>query len=283
MMPVKSTMRKVPVHLAIIAGCVVMIYPLLWMVGSSFKQDDVIFSDPNLFPTSATFTLGHYAEGWAGISGIPFSRFFTNTFLVVALAIAGNLVTCSMAAYAFARLDFKFKSVLFAVMIGTMMLPYHVVIIPQYIIFNSLGWINTYWPLVVPKFLAMDGFFIFLMVQFIRSLPGELDKAAAIDGCGKYQIYWRIILPLALPALVTTTIFTFIWTWNDFFSQLLYLSDVSRYTISLGLRLFLDSTGASKWGAMFAMSTLSLVPVFFIFVFFQKYLIEGITTGSMKG
>jgi len=188
-----------------------------------------------------------------------------------------------MAAYAFAKLEFAWKKALFVAMLGTMMLPYHVLIIPQYIMFNALGWVNTILPLITPKFLATEGFFIFLMVQFMRSLPSELDKAATVDGCGPIQIYWRLVLPLSLPVLVTTIIFTFIWTWNDFFSQLLYLNDASKYTVSLGLRLFLDSTSQSQWGPMFAMSTLTLVPIFVVFLFFQRFIIEGITSGGLKG
>jgi len=203
--------------------------------------------------------------------------------VVSGLSIIGNLLSCSMAAYAFARLQFRLKTLLFGLMLLTMMLPHHVTMIPQYIIFNKLEWVNTFLPLIVPKFTATDGFFIFLMIQFIRNIPAELDQAATMDGCGAIQIYWRLILPLALPALVTTAIFTFIWTWNDFLGQILYLSDIKQYTVSLGLRTFLDSQGESQWGRLFAMSTLSLVPVFAIFIFFQKYLIEGITSGGVKG
>jgi multiple sugar transport system permease protein len=168
-------------------------------------------------------------------------------------------------------------------MIGTLMLPFHVTVVPQYIIFNSLGWINTFLPLIVPKFFAVDAFFIFLMVQFIRGIPMELEQAAMVDGCNRFQIFILIILPLMAPALVTTTIFTFIWTWNDFFSQLLYLNAEKNYTVSLGLRQFLDASGQSSWGSMFAMTTLSLVPVFLVFLFFQKRLVEGIATTGLKG
>jgi multiple sugar transport system permease protein len=192
------------------------------------------------------------------------------------------LISCSMAAYAFSRLNFALKKVFFAIMLTTLMLPFHVTVIPQYIMFNKLGWINSYLPLIVPKFFG-EGFFIFLIVQFIRSLPKELDQAAAIDGCGPIRLYWYLILPLTVPALITTTIFTFIWTWNDFFSQLLYISDIRLFTIALALRLFTDSMGESSWGALFAMSILSLIPVFLMFVFFQKYLIEGIAAGGVKG
>ena len=187
-----------------------------------------------------------------------------------------------MAAYAFARLEFPGKRILFALMLSTVLLPHHVVLIPQYILFNWFGWINTILPLVVPKFLATDAFFIFLMVQFIRALPRELDEAARIDGCGWFGIYWRIILPLTTPALATTAAFTFIWTWNDFFTPLVYLTDPERYTVPLGLAAFQDSTGQSSLGGLFAMGTLSLGPVLGFFILTQRYLVRGVATTGLK-
>jgi multiple sugar transport system permease protein len=258
----------------------VMVYPLLWMLASSLKPEDQIFTDLSLIPREVV--LSNYVEGWSG-AGQSFAAFFTNSLIVCVGAVLGNLIACSMAAYAFARLNFRFKSLWFALMLLTIMLPQHVTLIPQYAIFLNLDWVNTYLPLIVPKFLATDAFFIFLMVQFIRGLPRELDDAAKVDGCGPFGIYWRIVLPLLVPALVTTAIFTFLWTYDDFFSQLIYLSDTSLYTVPLGLRLFLDSTGQSSWGPMFAMSVLSLVPTFAFFLLFQRWIVEGISTTGLKG
>jgi len=168
-------------------------------------------------------------------------------------------------------------------MLGTLMLPYHVTLIPQYVLFLNLGWVDTFLPLIVPKFLAVDAFFIFLLVQFFRTIPRELDEAAMLDGCGPWRIYLKIILPLSLPALATAAIFTFIFTWDDFFGPLVYLNDISSYTVQLGLRTFVDSTGMSDWGALFAMSTLALLPILAFFLFFQRLLIEGIATTGLKG
>jgi len=268
-------------HAFIIAGCVIMLYPLLWMFVSSFKENTEIFTNTSLIPHKITFE--NYRQGWAGLSGVTFGTFFLNTFFLVALCIIGNLISCSMAAYAFGRLKFFLRQAFFAIMLSTLMLPFHVTVIPQYIMFNKFGWVNTYLPLVLPKFLGVEAFFVFLIVQFIRSLPRELDQAAEIDGCGPIKMYLHIILPLTLPALMTTSIFTFIWTWNDFFSQLLYISNIQRFPIALALRMFTDSMGDNSWGALFAMSILSLVPVFAMFIFFQRYLIEGISTGGLKG
>jgi multiple sugar transport system permease protein len=268
-------------HLLIIAFAFVMLYPVLWMLGSSFKPANMIFSETWFWPKQ--WNWENYANGWRGVQGNPFSRFLLNSIVLSLGAVAGNVVTCSMAAYAFARLNFRFKKLLFGMMLATIMLPHHVTLIPQYILFNSLDWINTLAPLIVPKWLATDAFFIFLTVQFIRGLPRELDEAATIDGCGPVQIFWRLIVPLAMPALITTAIFTFLWTWDDFFSQIIYLSDASKYTVPLGLRLFLDSSSQSDWGPMFAMSVLSLLPCFVIFIVCQKYFVEGIATSGLKG
>ena len=257
-----------------------MLYPLLWLASSSLKPAQLIFSDPSLWPKR--IDLSNYTRGWEGVA-LPFSQFFRNSFIVAGGAVVGNLLACSMAAYAFARLNFRFKRFWFALMLGTIMLPAHATLIPQYILFLKFGWINTFLPLIVPKFLATDSFFIFLMVQFIRSIPRELDEAASIDGCGFFGIYWRIILPLMAPALVTTAIFTFIWTYEDFLLPLVYLSDMNLYTVPQGLRLFMASTGESAWGPLMAMSLVSLVPVFVIFLVFQRLLIEGISTTGLKG
>ncbi len=204
--------------------------------------------------------------------------------MIALLTVAANAISCLVAAYAFARLRFPMRGFWFAIMIGTLLLPGDVLIIPQYIVFNTLGWIDTpLLPLIVPKALATEAFFVFLMVQFMRGIPRDLDEAATIDGCSPYGVFWHVILPLSRPALVTTAIFSFIWTWNDFFTQLVYLNELEDYTVPIALRLFIDSTGQSSLGAMFAMSVLSLLPVFLFFVAFQRMLVEGINTSGLKG
>lgn len=268
-------------YIPVILGAFIMIYPLIWMVASSFKPDNQIFMDTRLLPREVTFE--HYIKGWQGVAGVGFLTYYKNTFFLIAMAIIGNEVSCSMTAYSFARFKFPLHNAMFAVMLVTMMIPAHAVLIPQYSIFYRLGWVNTYLPFIVPKFFAVDAFFVFLMIQFIRGLPKELDEAATVDGCNKFQIYIRLILPLCTPALVTTAIFTFIWTYNDFFSQMLYLSEPKNYTVSLGLKLFVDATAKSSYGQLFAMSTLSLVPVIAFFIFFQNLIIEGISTSGIKG
>ncbi|GHO51010.1 carbohydrate ABC transporter permease [Ktedonospora formicarum] len=267
-------------YAVVIFGAVLMIYPVIWMLSASFKPLDETFTSPSLIPQ--TWTLENYSEGWNALD-YPFDVFFVNSFIVCIGAAIGNIISCSLAAYAFARINFKFKNFWFLIMLGTIMLPYHAIVVPQYILFKNLDWINTYLPLIVPKFLATDAFFIFLLVQFIRAIPRDLDDAAKIDGCNHFQMYARIILPLATPALATTAIFTFIWTWGDFFTQLIFLNDQSVYTVPVALRTFLDSTGISAYGQLFAVSIISLIPIIGFFIIFQRLLIEGTATSGIKG
>jgi multiple sugar transport system permease protein len=267
-------------HAGLLAICCVMLYPVVWMVASSFKPEAEIFTDLRPWPSS--FSPRAYIEGWTGLQ-YAFSRFFWNSALIAGLAVLGNLIACSLAAFAFARLDFPGKRLWFTLMLGTLMLPYHVTLVPQYILFLNLGWVDTILPLVVPKFLAVDAFFIFLMVQFFRGIPRELDEAAKIDGCGPFRLYLMVILPLSMPVLGTAAIFSFIWTWDDFFGPLIYLNDARNYTAPLALRAFVDSSGRSEWGPLFAMSTLSLVPVFLVFLAGQRLIMRGIATQGLKG
>jgi multiple sugar transport system permease protein len=274
-----ARVRPLVIHILLAGSALVMLYPVIWMVVSSLRPGNEIFRDPGILVKD--LRIENYRAGWHALTE-PFTRYLLNSAVVVLGSILGNLVSCSMAAYAFARLEFTAKKFWFAIMLLSIMLPIHVVIVPQYILFSKLGWINTVLPLIVPKLLATDAFFVFLMVQFIRGIPRELDEAARIDGCGKASIFLRIILPLMVPALATTTIFTFIWTWNDFFSQLIYLTDPHMYTVPVALRSFVDSTSSSSWGSMFAMSVVSLVPVFLAFLLGQRFLIKGIATTGIK-
>lgn len=274
-------LRHFSLHTLLIGLLFLMLYPVIWMVFSSLRPEAEIFAGKGLIPQ--TWTLDNYITGWNLFGGKTFALFFVNSFVICALAVVGNLITCSMAAYAFARLNFKLKWLWFALMLGTIMLPIHVQLIPQYVFFLKIGWVNTILPLVVPKFLAHDAFYIFLMVQFMRSLPPELEQAAVVDGASYWQRYWRIILPLSMPALVTTAVFTFINVYNDFFSQLIYLSDIDKMTVPVALRLFLDpSGGTSSFGGLFAMVLVSIGPVLGFFLASQRLLVKGIATTGFK-
>ena len=271
--------RSVLKHALLILASLIMIYPVLWMLVSSLRPTDVIFRTPGLWLNQ--FYIQNYTEGWFALES-PFGWYIINSAIVVLGAIAGNLLSCTLAAYAFARLKFRMRTVWFSIMLLTIMLPIHVVVVPQYIIFNQLGFVNTFVPLILPKFLATDAFFVFLMVQFIRGIPRELDEAALIDGCGHWRIFSRVMLPLMGPAIATTAIFTFIWTWSDFFTPLIYLTDPFAYTVPVALRSFLDATAGSNWGAMFAMSVVTLIPLFLVFLFGQRFLVKGIATTGGK-
>lgn len=268
-------------HLLLVPGVLILLYPLAWLLASSLKPESEIFTNAGLIPNAPTFS--NYVEGWTG-TGQPFSVFLVNSLVVALLAMGFTVISSAFAGYAFARLDFPFRRTAFVVMLLTIMLPAQVTLIPQYLIFRDLGWIDTFLPLVVPKLLATEGFFVFLFVQFIRGLPMELDEAARIDGCGPIRTFFQIILPLLTPAIVTSAVFSFIWTFDDFFSQIIYLSTPEKFTVPMGLRLFIDASGGqSSYGAMLAMAVVALIPVTLIFLFLQRRLTSGIATVGLKG
>ncbi len=277
----RGRLRALGFHLFSLAMLVIILYPAVWMLISTFKPSNQIVGSVSLVPTSVS--LDNYRTALSGIGGISFWTFVSNSLVLAVASVVGVLISCSLTAYAFARIKFPGRSVFFVCMIATMLLPFHVVIIPQYILFNSLGLVNTYWPLLLGKFLAADAFFVFLMIQFIRGLPGELDEAARIDGAGHPRIFFSIVLPLMQPALVTSAIFAFIWSWNDFFGPLLYLKSPSMYTMPIALRAYVDQTSTSDYGAQMAMAVLALLPVMLFFLAFQRHLVGGVATQGLKG
>ncbi|MFZ5826575.1 MAG: carbohydrate ABC transporter permease [Bacillota bacterium] len=267
-------------HIILLTFAGLMIYPLLWLVSSSLKPNEEIFSTMGLIPS--TIEWSNYVKGWTAMPRLPFSVFFRNSLFVATMAVIGEVLVASLVAFGFARMEFRLKKPLFALLLLTMMLPSQALLVPQYIVFKNLGWVGSYLPLVVPPFFG-GAFFIFLMVQFMRGIPRDLDEAAKLDGCGPFQIYWRILMPLSQPALASVAIFSFLWTWNDFLHPVIYISDPKKFTIPLALRLFMDNSQAVSWGGMFAMSALSILPNLAIFLFFQKHFVEGITAGGLKG
>ncbi|WP_229776346.1 carbohydrate ABC transporter permease [Alicyclobacillus cellulosilyticus] len=273
-------LERVVLQVLVSVVAVAMLYPVLWLLSSSLKPSYDIFTDPSLWVHHLTFA--NYVSGWKGIGGYTFARFFLNSTVVAGLSVAGNVLACSLTAYALARLHFPLRRLWFALVAMTMMLPFHVTLIPQYLIYHELGWINTILPLVVPHWLGGDAFFIIMLVQFMRGIPRELDESARIDGCGVWGIFAKIVFPLCVPAVITTMLFTFYWVWDDFFSQMIYLNDVSRFTVPLGLNSMVDQSGNSNWGGLFAMSVLSLLPVVVLFLACQRYFVEGIVTTGLK-
>jgi ABC-type glycerol-3-phosphate transport system permease component len=267
-------------HLLLTAVGLLMIYPLVWWIGASFKSNaDMLI--PGLFPKHWLFR--NYSDGWVAIPRYTFTHFYLNSLELMIGILATTLISCSLAAFSFARLDFPLRKFWFSILLITLMLPGQVIVVPQYILFSNLGWINSYLPLVIPHLLASDTFFVFLLIQFIRALPRELDESARIDGCTWFGIFYRIILPLTKPALVTVTIYCFIWNWDNFFGQLIYLNSVDKYTVVLALRMFIDTQSNLPWGQLLAMSLLSVIPSTIIFFLAQKQFVEGIATTGIKG
>lgn len=280
MVRLKKKWQSLLYHGLILVMGIIMFYPILWLIASSFKTHSEIFQNArSLIPHQ--FNFDNYIQGWKGFGRISFYTFFKNSFIITITATVGQVATAAAVAYGFARVKFVGKKFWFMLMLSTMLMPREVLIIPQYVLFNAIGWTNTFKPLIIPRFLAMP-FFVFLIYQFIQGIPKELDEAATIDGCGDYAIFFRIILPNIKPALITTFIFQFYWTWQDYLGPLIYIQSTNLYPVSLALKLFSDPSSVTNWGAMFAMSVLSLIPLFILFIFFQRYLVEGISTTGLK-
>ncbi|GHV40004.1 ABC transporter permease [Spirochaetia bacterium] len=280
-------MRETPArffirHLLLIALALGMLYPIIWMFLSSFQANDEIFDVAAVFPRRWMFE--NYSNGWKSVPGHNFGEFFRNSFLISLLIVMGTVISASLTAYPFARLRFRGKNLLFSLVIGTLLLPGQILLIPRYILFVKFGWGDSYLPLTVPAFFAQvsGAFSIYLLIQFMRGIPKELDEAALVDGCGFFGQFFRIIIPNCKPALFTVGIFSFIWSWDDFLNQLIYVNSIGKYTVTLALRMFTDNSAVTPWGQMFAMSILSILPCAIIFAGAQKYFVEGIVTTGLK-
>lgn len=275
-------LKKTASYFFLIALGWIIVYPLLWLLFSSFKVDNAdIFGTINLWPKA--WTLAGYTEGWKGTGQLDFTRFFLNTFAMVIPTVVLTIVSSTLVGYGFARFDFPFKQPLFALMIATLMLPGAVLLIPRYILFTNFGWINSYLPFIVPAAFAGSAFFIFLMVQFFRGIPLELDESAKMDGAGSMLILVRILTPLAKPALFSVGIFQFMWTWNDFFNAMIFINSTEKFTLPLALRMALDTSVSVAWNQVLAMSVATILPCIIVFFLAQKYFVEGVATTGLKG
>jgi len=275
--------RNPLLHLLMLAFSLVMMYPVVWWLGASLKTNAEMVS-PNIFPDTPVWR--NYFDGWFAIPNYSFTHFYVNSFEMILGVLFTTVVSCSLVAFGFARLDFPLRSFWFSIVLVTLMLPGQVTLIPQYSMFHGFGWVDTYLPFIVPHAMAAGtggSFFIFLLVQFIRGIPRELDESAKIDGCTWFGIYWRIVMPLMKPALVTVLIYCFLWNWDDFFGHLIYINSVEKYTVQLALRLFIDSQDAVQWGQLLAMSLVSILPAVLIFLLAQKHFVEGIASTGIKG
>ncbi|WP_010140944.1 carbohydrate ABC transporter permease [Oceanicola sp. S124] len=259
----------------------VMVYPLIWLIGASFKTNSEMFSSPGFWPKNPT--IQGYIDGWQTSTPYTFGRFFLNSLWIIIPKTIGTAISCTLVAYGFARFEFPGKKILFASVIATLLLPNVVTRIPQYLLFRDLGWLNTFLPLWVPSALAGDAFFVFMVIQFLRAIPRDMEEAARVDGANTLQTLVFIVVPMLMPALISVCLFQFMWTMNDFLGPLIYLSSVDKYPVSLALKLSIDTTEAFAWNQILAMSVLALAPSLAVFFMAQKYFIEGISTGGVKG
>jgi multiple sugar transport system permease protein len=270
----KENVRLTFVTLLLIAGSSLILMPLWWMISTSLKSPaEIAQYPPTFFPEKLNFS--NYIEAW---QTAPFTRWALNTLFLAVVGTIGSVLVNSLVAYGFAKIRFKGRNALFVIVLSTMLIPGFVTMVPQYILFSKLGWVNTYLPLIVPAFLG-SAFFIFLLRQFMMGIPNELIEAAILDGAGHLQIWWHIMLPLTKPALITVAIFTFNGAWNDLLGPLLYINDESMYTLQIGLQTF-KGTVQTQWHYLMAMSVSVLLPVVLLFFFFQRYFIEGSNISS---
>lgn len=269
--------QKILGYTMLIAVAALLILPLYWMIATALKSPKQMFELPPVWvPNPLEFN--NFVQVF---QEVPFGRFLLNTIIIVALNILGELFAVTLVAYGFARIRFPGRSILFLLMLSTLMIPYHVTLVPRFILFAKLGWINTYLPLTVPAFTG-SAFLIFLVRQYMMSIPFDLDEAAYIDGATRFGVFWRIILPLSRPALVLVVVFTFVGTWNDFLQPLIYLNDPNMFTVSLGLSFF-QGTRETNWNLLMAGSLLATIPPLILFFIAQRQLIGGISIEGLKG
>lgn len=276
----KKTKRAIDYLIIFVVG-LILLYPIIWMFFATFKTNDEIFGSIKLLPEN--FSFRYYAEGWKGSGKTTYSTFFLNTFALVLPTTILTVVSSAVVAYGFARFKFPGKKILFGLLIATLMLPNSVIIIPRYSLYNEFKWINTYLPFYVPALLACYPFFTYMLIQFMRGLPKELDESAYIDGCGTFRTFIQVLLPLMKPALFSAGLFQFLWTYNDYFNSLIFINSVKKFPISLALRMSLDSESVVQWGKVMAMASVAVLPVILLFFAAQKYFVEGIATSGLKG
>lgn len=273
----RKLIGKISAHTALVLLSIVFFLPFLWLLSTSLKPETQIFAFPPVWiPDPVIFT--HYVTG---INFIPFWSYLWNTIIYCFFAVVGTIASSSLAAYSLARINWPGRNILFAILVCVMIVPGQVTIIPQFLIFRSLGWIDTLLPLTVPHFFGAP-FFIFLLRQFFMTIPKELSEAARMDGASEWQIFWEVMIPLAKPVLATVGLFTFLNAWNDFLGPLVYLNSQTNYTLSMGLQQFRGQYD-SLWGPLMAVTTVMTVPVIIAFFFTQRLFIQGITLTGIKG
>lgn len=277
-----KTAKRLTAYLLLTLIGIVMLYPLLWLFGASFKTNEEIFSSAWFMPEHFDFSV--YANAWRTVTPHTMGHYFINTFLIIIPKTLFAVVSSVLVGYGFARFDFPLKRFWFALLMGTMFMPAIVTVLPMYMLWGRLGLLDTYIPLTLPSLFACEGAFVFMIVQFLRGVPKEFDEAARMDGCGTLGILVHILVPCIRPVIVSITVFTFLWTMNDFLDPLIMISSVERYPLSLILRLSADSTGDGyEQRRILAMSVIGLIPSVAVFALAQKRFVSGITTGGISG
>lgn len=281
MSPSDDPGRAWPRYLALGLVALVMLYPLLWLVGATFKTNAEIFSDVGFWPQRLDF--GAYVKGWKTSTEYSFATYFLNSFAICIPRIAVTVVSCVLVAYAFARFEFWGRRLLFGIMIATMMLPLIVLRLPQFLMFRQFEMLDTWLPLILPSAFATDTFFVFMLVQFLRGIPRDMEEAAVIDGCNALQLLLRIIVPLLQPAIISVVVFQFIWTMNDFMGPLIYLASVEKYPVALALKMSIGATEEVEWANVIAISVVALLPSVLVFFLAQRHFIDGAASSGIKG
>ncbi|WP_198298154.1 carbohydrate ABC transporter permease [Vibrio gazogenes] len=258
-----------------------MLYPLLWMFSAAMKPNHEIFSSMNLIPSE--WSLDGFINGWKTGTEYTFGHYIFNTFAYVLPKVFVTVVSSTIVAYGFARFDIPWKKFWFATLIATILLPQSVLLIPQYLMFREMGLLDTYLPLYLPFAFATQGFFVFMLIQFLRGVPTDMEEAAMIDGCNSFQVLWHVVVPVIRPAIISVALFQFMWSVNDFLGPLIYISSVEKYPIALALKMSIDVTEGARWNEILAMASIAIIPSILVFFMSQKYFVEGVTSSGIKG
>lgn len=273
----KTTAKHVALHVALIVMCLITLFPFVWMISTSLKSNSLVFSyPPVLIPNPLNFS--NYRDAW---NESAMGRALLNSLFIAVTSTTGNVIVSSMVAYSFAKIEFRFKGALFMVVLATVMIPYQVTLIPLFVIFKNLGWINTYLPLIVPALFG-TATNVFMMRQYIMRIPDAYRDSAYIDGCDHVRIWWNIMMPMSIPMIVSVAVLTFMGKWNEFLGPMLYLNSRVLMTVPLVLNIF-RSEYSTKWHLLMAASCIALVPIIALYLLSQRYIISGIMLGGIKG
>lgn len=258
-----------------------MIYPMIWMIGASFRDNNAeIFSSIGFIPKNPT--LQGYIDGW-NATNYSYGHYMINTYKFVIPKVIGTVISATVTAYAFTRFRFKGRGFWYGLMLATLFLPQVVLNVPQFLLFTKIGWVDSYLPLVIPSFFACDTYFVFMIIQFMRSVPKELEEAAEIDGCNSFQRLLLVMVPMVQPAVVSSALFQFMWSSNDFMGPLIYINSTRKFPAALGLRLFMDTETGFQWNKVLALSIITILPSLIVFFLAQDQFVEGISAGGVKG